>query len=1077
MSFDLWLNQQNLNPEQRRAVLAPGDLAIRAAAGSGKTSVLVRRILWLLSREMERDLDFASLDGHANGSNLLGRILATTFTRKAAGELRERLDGGLRELVEQDADHADFWRRRIEELPMAKIGTIDSVAGSMVRQLARSGCPTPLGADFEMLDSMEQDNLIQEALRRTALDLNQTPNWKIWEEAKGINSIQEVLRNLIYRGLYPQNLKADTNAQGAPLSEAILACFKVMHAHYMALCQNRGAFDFAHVSTELLRLLENHPTELTVLRGSISHILVDEFQDTNDQQWRIISHLAGELGAGRLTIVGDPQQSIYMFRGADPGVFERIWDLFQEIGPDSCVTLNKNYRTLSPTPMDFINHASAVAFTDTRGDGFPYQSLSPGKYDHPPTGSVALLSAPNDKGWCDLIASKLSGKYRQTWFDPKSSTEKTLSWGNMAILARSRSSFGDITASLEEAGIPYQIPGGVGFWQTQEIRDLVNLVDALGDDSDNMAMAGVLRGPIGRINDSTLLWLTQAPGNSISPKLYRLVQNNNYLQGTDIPLPAQEMTRLTQFAQRWNDWKRHVDRLDPVELIQRALDDTDAWHVFASLPNGPRVIANIQQFMELFRGITQNRIGTLASASSQLRRMVEQHKRAEQADPEGQEDAVQLLTIHASKGLEFPVVVLADLDSKGKTTGNAVLVADRFLHFPHPNGEEANTWEGVLFAEKPGHEVGERIYNRAAELELSELARIFYVGLTRAQDTLYLAAKIEDNKKVSKTSLLQWVAKSLGLDIEEKVLLAAYSDAARDTQRLDYFSPENRIDQPPRPIVARTIPPLLADPVRVLPENPVLAIGKLVELRGLWDMDPTGSNEKWEDLFIHFVQAVASGLKTIPEDQPPGELALDAPQTVPGNIVGTLVHRALELGVSNRDLGHEDTLLWLAGLQESLAGEEGHEPTDVAREAMEILRSPMVANPEIQTLVEAPGKSEVDLVLPLGNWRLTGRIDKLLDTAKTDGPSLVDWKTDHKTPQQIEETYRSTMGLYALALSKTLPEPQPRVTAKLVCLRHGAVRTLVFDATELAQLETDWTNLLYLWRARQVSLRLAKPSN
>jgi len=108
---------------------------------------------------------------------------------------------------------------------------------------------------------------------------------------------------------------------------------------------------------------------------------------------------------------------------------------------------------------------------------------------------------------------------------------------------------------------------------------------------------------------------------------------------------------------------------------------------------------------------------------------------------------------------------------------------------------------------------------------------------------------------------------------------------------------------------------------------------------------------------------------------------------------------------------------------------------------------------------------------------LTGRLDKLLDTAKTDGPSLVDWKTDHKTPQQIEETYRPTMGLYALALAKTLPEPPTRVTARLVCLRQGAVRTLVFDAKELAQLETDWTNLLILWRERQVSLRLAKPSN
>ena len=1077
MSFETWLDQQNLNTEQRRAVLAPGDLAIRAAAGSGKTSVLVRRILWLLSQGRERDLDFSSLDGHANGSNLLGRILATTFTRKAAGELRDRLDQGLRELVHQDPDHADFWRRRIEELPMAKIGTIDSVAGSMVRQLARSGCPTPLGADFEMLDSMEQDNLVQEALRRTALDLDKGTQWEIWEEAKGIGSIHGTLEYLIYRGLYPENLKADED----PLSKAILACYTCMHRHYMALCQNRGAFDFGHVSSELLRLLDNHPTELAALKGSLSHILVDEFQDTNDQQWRIISHLSGNPGEGRLTIVGDPQQSIYMFRGADPGVFERIWDLFTKVGPEHCVTLDRNYRTLSPSPMGFINHSSSEAFRDTRGDAFPYQPLSPGTGDNPAKGSIALLSGKSDQEWCDLVAAKLIERKEQTWFNPKSRTDEPLSWGNMAILARSRSDFGKITSSLEQAGIPYQIPGGLGFWQTQEVRDLVNLVDALTDDSDNMAMAGVLRGPIGRIDDSTILWLTKAPGNSLSQKLFRQVaakknpqDHPNTLQENEA-LPENERSRLVQFAERWVDWKRHVDRLDHVDLIQRALDATDAWHVFAALPKGSRVIANIQQFFDKFREITQNRIGTLASASSQLRRMVERHTRAEQADPEGQEEAVQLLTIHASKGLEFPVVVLADLDSKGKMGGDAVLVADRFLHFPHPHGEEANNWAGVLFAGRPGHEAGERIYNRKAELELSELARIFYVGLTRAQDTLYLAAKIEDDKTLSKTSLLQWVAMGLGLDTSGKLPLAAWSQASGTTHGLLYFGPgdgkahETPDRDPP------TIPDLLANPIRVLPEHPVLAIGRLVELRQLWEEDKTG--KKWEDLFVHFVQPVVSGPKSLLADPVLAESDPNGPPSIPGNTIGTLVHRALELGVGNRDLSNEDTLLWLAGLQEGLDDEESHEPTDVALEALKILRSPNLATREIQSLIEAPGRSEIDLVLPLGNWRLTGRIDKLLDDPESGGPSLVDWKTDQKTPQQIEDTYRSTMGLYALALSKTLPEPPPRVTARLVCLRQGEVRTLVFEARELARLEAEWTDLLRQWRSRQANLRMAAATN
>ena len=1062
MSFESWLESKSPNTEQLRAIKAVGDLAIRAAAGSGKTSVLVQRILWLLAAQRGRDLDFAELDAHANGGNLLGRIVATTFTRKAAGELRERLNKSLRELVLEDEDNALFWKLRIEELPMARIGTIDSLAGSIVRQMARAGCPTSLGADFEMLDSIGQEDLMQEALRQTALDLDQGPDWAAWEEEKGRGEILKTLENLLTKSVDPAILRPDPEGNAASLGLAIIACYQSAHGHYLTLCREHGLFDFSQVSEELGRLLETHTKERLALQKSISHILVDEFQDTNDQQWRMISHLSGGPGMGRLTLVGDPQQAIYQFRGADPGVFERIWDLFTGLGADHTVTLQNNYRTLSPLPIDFINQASQLAFEQTRGSSFAYQALRPGAGNTVGKGALAILLGRNDPDWCELLASKLIERRKQTWFDPRKKEEKALVWRDMAILCRSRTCFLDIADALERQGIPYEIPGGSGFWQTQEVRDQVNLVLALCDDSDNMAMAGVLRGPFGRLDDAVLLWLTKG-SNSISQRLSWLAlkaegEISPLAELPPLELPPLEQAKLEAFIHLWRDWTAHVDRLDPVDLIHRALRTSDAWHCYASLPKGPRLIANINQFLTMLWDMTQNLMGSLAQAAAQLRRLVEDNKEKE-AVPEGQVDAVQLLTVHSAKGLEFPVVALVNLQSQGKTRGdNEMVIADRFIHFSDPESVEAKAWHGVLFEENPKQGQGDRIYSMAKKLEFDELARIFYVGLTRAQDTLYLTATIKETEgeKPNKNSLLQWVAQALNLDSEQKISVKKYHEAANHLG-IPFFAGSDGVVENEFAQALPSVPPLLADPVCVLPVNPVLAMGKLIGLRKLWNDDPTG--KMWADRFVYFVSPFIGASDFGPKE---GDIR------VPGTVVGTLVHRALELATPGRG---PITLDWLVGLQTALAEDEDIDPLEVAKEALSILQSPKLADhPEIEALVNASGRSEVDLVLPLGPWRLTGRLDKVFAAMESGGPSFVDWKTDHSAPEKIEETYRPIMKLYALALAKALPTLPPCVTARLVCLRHAIIRTMVFDTKQLMQTETEWTSLLETWRERQAAL-------
>ncbi len=1068
MEFNDWLDTQNTNAEQKQAVQTQGDLCIRAAAGSGKTRVLVLRILWLLNQEGLRT-------AYSAGENLLGHILATTFTRKAAGEMKERLLALLETLV-SDFDHfpdqCQFWKDRIDEIPLARIGTIDGIAGSLVRQFAKAGFQTHLGADFGIFDDLPRETLIDEAIRLTFLEKQKgndlLPAWTLWETAWGLSAVEDQIGAYLRKGGDPAGLKPDRNPQNSSMSLAIIECLKRAHGHYLALCQNRGEFDFSHVAAELLRMFESQDEDINGLRAKLSnhfsHILVDEFQDTNDQQWRIINHLAGGLGSGKLTIVGDPQQSIYMFRGADPGVFERIWTLFQKQDNLHTIQLPRNYRTLSPLPMNAVNHLTGPALQKYQ----TYQSLQSGFEPVRDRGTVKLLFHPTDPGWCRQVASTLKGRLGTTWYDVRKQKDILVRFKDMAILLRSRTKLPDICKALDEAMVPFEIPGGVGFWQTQEVRDLVNLVQALSDESNLLAMVGVLRGPIGRIHDSTILALKRLAPKSFRYALLRLSDPTAAEIVQKIP---DDGGHLIQFSALWEKWCSLVDRLSHADLIHQILSESTAWLFFAANPFGARIVANVERFLEQVREFELSAPGSLSQLALNLSKMVQYFGRIEQADPIGQSDAVKIMTIHSAKGLEFPIVVLANVDNKGINTQDEPLFLDRFIHFDDPNSNDAIHRDGEVVLKTGG--VGPRggklprsfgeFEGFLKRLRLSEIARLFYVGVTRAQDSLYLSGKLAEDKP-AETSFLHIIAEALASPGEDessnkKNLLEQIEGKTRALGILVEMDDSPPSEQHAK-VQTQPLGVILSDPIRVLPENPVLALGKLIGLKALWMDDSTG--KLWEDRFVHFVSPFVAGP------------SLDTGVTggpIPGNVVGTLVHRAMELSFPTLNLSEEAKLDWLVGLQTGLAEEEDHDPNEVALEALSVLQSPRLRNNDsIQALVMAPGRMEVDLVLPLGPWRLTGRIDKVLVERESDGPSFVDWKTDHSPPEKIEETYRPIMELYALALAKALPTPPPCVTARLVCLRHGVIRTMVFDTKQLMQTEIEWTTLLETWRERQAAL-------
>lgn len=1053
MSFESWLSSQKLNEQQLLAVLAPGDLAIRAAAGSGKTKTLVCRILSLLDRLRGSSTD---IGGDLINRASLSRIAATTFTRKAAGEMRERLHQYLEELIQHDPENQSFWNERLHELPSAFIGTIDSLAGAMVRQLNRAGCPSPLGSDFTMLDDLDRDSLIEEAIRLTRVHFAnlesqkqgiQANAWILWETEDGRSHVIDGIHDVLARGTDCALLRPDPN--GGPLSVAMIEVIQFAEAQYLELCRTEGQFDFAQVSRELLRLLQANPEPRNRISSHFEHLLVDEFQDTNDQQWQILTALAGQPGQGRLTVVGDPQQSIYMFRGADPGVFERTWELF-DIPDCQRIILDRNYRTLAPRPMGAMNHLSRIAFGNKLGGENTFFELRPG-IESDRFGNVGLILEDNEELWCDRVARELLKRSQSSWYDHRSKKEKPLRFRDMAILLRSRARLEAVQSALDRWNIPYEVPGGIGFWQTQEIRDVINLIRALADESDDLSTAGVMRGPIGRLGDSLILAIIKEKSGSLSQKLERIYQGK--LTNKDLKAPTEAWQSLVSFATHWVDWRHHADRMPHVDLVLRALKQSGAWHFFAGVEHGRRCVANLDKLIGHLHEWGQTHPGSMAQLARRIEKVAQETTRTEQADPSDQQDAVQIMTIHAAKGLEHPVVVLGDIQNQGSNSAPRCMVLDRYLHFSRPDLPEAIELHSCLV--RKDSPTMDNLQERIEAGKIGELARLFYVGLTRAQDTLILAGTHKPQGKPPKNSFFFWVTEALNLDPSEALDRQSFAVSPEEFEGITLWSDTAPVDPFHRPVVVGS--PWIANEVRVFPQNPTLAMSHLEEYAELWNKD----RNLWRMKFVHFVQPHLA-----PEIPGQGFQEATSDAQAPGKRIGSLVHRALELEVSPIGLSPEEGIELLTAIQMGMV-EPDEDPSvaeDVARQTWELFQKiQRLNNPEILSLVTRPGQSEVDLVLPLGRWRLSGRLDKLFTDEEDGGLSFVDWKTDHQPPDKIVEKYETAMGLYALALAKTTRKPPQQVTGRLVCLRHGAVRKLVFDPARLAELEARWTGLLNEW--------------
>ena len=861
------LRQMDPSTEQEKPILSRGqDIVVTAGAGTGKTRTLVARYLSLL------------VDGIP-----LRSIVAITFTKKAAREMRNRIREEVRTYLERKElkeEDLVFWREVYESLDAARISTIHSLAADILRQH-----PAEMNLDpqFELLDEGYSARLKSQAveaslvwagqddsvsilfstygdwkLRRVINELlskrldilavlDQAPIdlWKKWRpllirplkefvehpvvqagldgllslEGQGIVNQAEAAGDLLVKDLRIVN-KQWENVRNAHQNEdwveisrslgplrshlkqkgrqenwapakpravikeiqaiydgiigygnldleldrklareiipALGRCFLYADRWYSSAKEQVIGLDFDDLEKKALNLLQEYPQVKQYWQEQIQALLVDEYQDTNDRQRELVNHLRGE--GNNLFIVGDGKQSIYRFRGADVAVFRQEQEAIREKG--NSFHLPSSYRA-HPVLLQNLNTLlePVLGTEDDLPYVEPFAELKPGRQDSPrindpPYIELHLAAGTKADGAGKIAAEAVAARLIEIFTQEKGKEKikkgkNPLTFGDAAILCRASNSFPAFEAAFEKAGIPYLTIAGQGFYDRPEIRDLLNALQVFADPQNDLAVAGLMRSPVVGLADDLLLQIRDFQKEREIPSLIEAARQIKDIDKRENNLRIQELISLV------DSFGKLVGRITAAEIISQFVDQTG--YLAALVLNGQyRGVQNIKKLVTDAQNSGIVNISEFLNTIAELRNVSIREGEA-QAVAEG---AVQIMTVHQSKGLEFPIVVLGDA-SKKERFGRDILVDDK-LGFVIPFSEKRIVEDSpaapeITTASSLAYELA------SAEERLKEDAesnRLLYVAATRAQEMLIISGTLGKPTKDQKMAKLSgWLGK------------------------------------------------------------------------------------------------------------------------------------------------------------------------------------------------------------------------------------------------------------------------------------------------------------------------------
>jgi ATP-dependent helicase/nuclease subunit A len=524
------------------------------------------------------------------------------------------------------------------------------------------------------------------------------------------------------------------------VSRGVWRMFRLAEAEYRRTLDAHAVLDFSDLllkALELLRRMEDFARSRYRLESRYHHVLVDEFQDTSRAQWELVSLLIKSWGEGvglahtgplqpSIFIVGDRKQSIYGFRDADVSVFREAVQHLDSLRPGGDVrrTIVRSFRATAPL-LAFVNDVCTdIGKESARADAFVYGDTDrfPTDAEASTTGDSALglVLADSAEACADITASEIdrllaSGAPVR---DRETGAVRAIRPGDVGILFRTRESHREFEAALERRHIRSYVYKGLGFFDADEIKDVFALVWYLADPASDLRAAAVMRSRMFGISDDALRLLS--PG--LSKALGAGVPSSLTAQLTSAD--AQALVEAREATCRWFDL---ADRIPPAELVDLALNES----AYSYELRGPRFVQareNVKKARSLLRRMQNRGYATLGRLAAHLDRLAVGDEANAAVDAI---DAVSLMTVHASKGLEFPVVFLVNLSrGSGNRRDPVRVVAAR---------------TGVSGGVSVGDFQSDADDDHPAR-EREESKRLLYVALTRARDRLYLGSAVKDGR-------------------------------------------------------------------------------------------------------------------------------------------------------------------------------------------------------------------------------------------------------------------------------------------------------------------------------------------
>ncbi len=521
---------------------------------------------------------------------------------------------------------------------------------------------------------------------------------------------------------------------------------------YCARKDAEARLDFDDLERLAAEALEAPAVRARYRNIEFKHLLVDEFQDTNKSQWKIIKALADLNRGGSLFAVGDPKQSIYQFRGADVSAFGRARQEIAWRAGGCALNLSTSFRS-HPNLVQLFNNLFEILLTPDEDSlapeyeiafGAPMQAFRP---ESPREPALELLLLDKDR--CDGSAADMRRweaheivnrvaawvEERRPVYDKETGQWRVIRFGDIAVLFQAMSNVSLYEEALKTREIPFLTIAGRGYFDRQEVWDVLALLRFLHNPADDLSLATVLRSPLFAFSDDLLFALrliVDEDGAAPVPLAHALSLAARHLSPGmtegDRPLLQRAQETLT-------DLRRVAGRLTISELLRRALAQTDYLAILTGLPDGDRRRGNIEKLLDLAENSGKV---TLEKFTVYLQDLTAREAREGEAHVEAG-DALRLMTVHASKGLEFPLVILADASWTRRGSGAATILADPAHGLScQVYDPDANKYENG-FAHR-------RNLKLQAHREAAERKRLLYVAATRAQDYLLASGQVKRNK-------------------------------------------------------------------------------------------------------------------------------------------------------------------------------------------------------------------------------------------------------------------------------------------------------------------------------------------